>query len=93
LSLAICRQLLPFAASSHAHSASDEEPEAIYRQTSSLSTAWRPRCSRKCCAKLAQKSREATAGKSGRCKRLIFGILQDVSGFFSHGSLQLFVIR
>jgi hypothetical protein len=39
LSLAICRQLSPFAASSDAHSGSDEGNEAIFRQTSSLSTA------------------------------------------------------
>jgi hypothetical protein len=35
----VAGNLPPFAARSDAHSGSDEEPEAVYRQTSSLSTA------------------------------------------------------
>ena len=45
-----CRQLPPFAAGSDAHSGSDEEPEAIYRQTSSLSTALAARKPSRCSA-------------------------------------------
>lgn len=54
----------------------------IYRQTSSLNTArgWERRC--KCCAKLAQKSLEHPAGKSGLCKRLIFRLFPALSGNF-----------
>ncbi len=57
-----CRNMTPFvagnlppvAARSDAHSGSDEEPEAIYRQTSSLSTALAARKSSRCCATVAQ---------------------------------------
>jgi hypothetical protein len=53
-----CRNMTPFAVSSDAHSGSDEGNETIFRQTSSLNTALGHDRSRKCCAKLAQKSRE-----------------------------------
>jgi hypothetical protein len=59
------------------------------RQTSSLNTARGRERRHKVCAKLAQKSREVPAGKSGLCKRLIFGVLQGVSGFFNHDTIPL----
>jgi hypothetical protein len=46
--------LSPFAASSHTHGGTDEGNEAIFRQTSSLSTALGYDRRRKCCAKFAQ---------------------------------------
>jgi hypothetical protein len=72
-----------------AHSSCVRVNRPIFRQTSSLNTArgWERR--RKCCAKLAQKSRERPAGKSGLRKRLIFGVLQGVSGFFNHDTIPL----
>jgi hypothetical protein len=63
--------------------------QSIYRQTSSLNTARGSERRAKCCAKLAQKSRERPAGKSGLRKRLIFGVLQGVSGFFNHDTILL----
>jgi hypothetical protein len=65
-----------------AHSRCARVNRPIFRQTSSLNTArgWERR--RKCCAKLAQKSRERPAGKSGLCKRLIFRLFPALSGNF-----------
>ena len=65
-----------------AHSRCARVNRQIFRQTSSLNTARGGECRRKCCAKLAQKSRERPAGKSGLCKRLIFRLFPVLSGNF-----------